>query len=350
MRVVVFMVLVMSLASCAKSRAAIDYTMTEGIIWPGPPERPRIKYLWSLQRVSGGEGMSKMLRYITGDTGFEVNDPRASNLLIRPHGIYVDKSDNLYIVDTGVPRVSVVNLTNMNSFNIDSAGKLPLLSPIGVVADLDGRIYITDAGYRTVMVFNGKGKLVSSFDGDFRRPTGIAINHDEGAIYVADTWAHAIYIYGLDGRRRGVIGSRGEGPGKLNYPTHISVGGDGFLYVSDTLNFRVQVFTGKGEFINAFGLIGDSYNTFDKIKGIALDSEGHVYVADSAQDMIKIYNNKGQMLLYFGGKGSGYGYFSLPTGIFIDDSDRIFVSDSLYRRIQVFQFLGGDQSVDQIMR
>lgn len=329
--------------SCTHSRAVIDYTMSEGIIWPGPPEKPRIKYLWSLQRVRGAEKKGKLLRVLAGDaeTG-DYADPRDSDLLVNPHGIFVDEKDVLYVTDTGALRVNVIDLNTMDSFVIRKAGEAYFSAPIGVVSGPDGRIYVTDADLAAVAVYNKNGKFLSVFEGGMKRPTGLAINSSEGIVYVADTWGHAVYLYDLDGKRLGSIGRRGEGPGALNYPTHIWVDRNGMLYVSDTLNFRVQVFSKSGEPVTSFGLAGDAFGSFDKLKGIAVDSVGHIYVTDSAQDMIKIFNREGRLLLFFGQKGTRRGNFYLPAGIYIDGKERIFVADSLNGRVQAFQFLGGD--------
>jgi DNA-binding beta-propeller fold protein YncE len=328
--------------ACAPSKGAIDYTMSEGIIYPGPPEKPRIKYLWSLRRVSGGAGPSKFMRLVAGDVDYDISDPQNSDVLVMPQSVFVDDREILYIADPGAGRVSVIDLKSMDSFNIKRAGGGSLVTPIGVVVSPDGRVYVSDADLARVAVFNEKGKFMKFFSGEFKRPTGLAINAAEKLIYVADTWEHMVYVYGFDGTRKGSIGQRGEGPGKLNYPTHISVDADGLIYVSDTLNFRVQMFSPSGKFLNEFGIVGDSYGTFDKIKGIAVDTEGHIYVADAAQDMVKIFDKQGRLLLFFGKKGHFYGNFYLPAGIFIDSKDRIYVADSLNMRLQVFQFLGGD--------
>ncbi len=332
----------MLLASCGPSKAAVDYTMTESIIWPGPPEKPRIKYLWSLRRVSGGEGPSRFIRMVTGEIDYDISDPRNSDVLVSPHGVYVDRNERLYIADPGAGRVSVINLENMESFNIVGVRGRNLAAPIGVVAAPDGRIYVSDADLAKVAVFNEKGKFIKFFSGEFKRPTGLAINPARGIIYVADTWGHVVYSYSLDGARIAAIGQRGEGRGKLNYPTHLAVDGSGNIYVSDTLNFMVQIFSPAGSFVNSFGVVGDQFNAFEKIKGIAVDTEGHIYIVDSAQDMVKIYDKDGRLLLFFGRKGHYYGEFYLPSGIYIDESNRIFVTDSLNMRLQAFQFLGGD--------
>jgi DNA-binding beta-propeller fold protein YncE len=332
----------LSVASCAPTKGRIDYAMSEGIIWPGPPEKPRIKYLWSLSQVAGGESAGQFARFLAGDIEYDITDPQNSDMLVAPNGIFVDSQGVIYIADTGGSRISVIDTKTMESFNIKMAGGNFMLAPIGVVASSGGRIYVSDADLARVGIFDEKGKFIKFFEGEFKRPTGLAINQEAGLIYVADTWGHVIYVYGLDGSRKGTIGQRGEEPGKLNFPTHLFVDKDGLVYVSDTLNFRVQIFTPDGKLVKSFGVLGETLESFEKLKGVAVDSEGHIYVTDAAQDVVKIFDREGRLLLLFGEKGSFYGEFNLPAGIFIDSQNRIYVADNLNRRIQAFQFLGGD--------
>jgi sugar lactone lactonase YvrE len=329
------------LAACAPSRAAMDSSYSGGIFWPGPPEKPRIMYLWSMTQVAGAE-KGRALRLITGDEEDDVEDPRNSSFLVNPHGVFVDASDVMYVAESGSGRVSIVDLKTMESRFLLGGSYFNLLTPIGVVADPQGRVFVTDADLRRVAVFTPKGNFERFLDGDFKRPTGLAMDMERDALYVADTWDHSVQVYGLkDGIRRATIGTRGDEEGKLNYPTHLAVDREGNLYVSDTLNFRIQVFSPEGVLLTAFGVAGDVVGAFDKIKGVAVDSEGHIYISDTAQDMIKIFDRDGRFLLFFGKKGHFYGDFYLPAGIYIDSRDRIYVADSYNRRIQVFQFLGG---------
>lgn len=332
-RVFLSILALLIISSCAHQRALIDYSMQGGIIWPGPPEEPRIKYLWSLQKIMGAE--KSLLRYIAGDMEYNPSDPRSSGILLSPRGLYVDSKDTLYVADQGAMRVVVINLSDGESFLITKMGRADLISPISVVASKDGRIYISDSELKKVGIYTQKGKFIKEFEGQMKRPTGLAISLNR--IYVVDTWAHKVYIYDLEGRRLGEFG----GEGVLNYPTFIAVDKDGNIYLSDTLNFSVKIFTPMGKPIGEFGVIGDSYATFDKIKGIAVDTEGHIYIVDSIKDMIQIYDREGRLLLFFGKEGSYYGDLRLPSGIYIDSKNRIFVSDSLNMRVQAFQFLGG---------
>jgi DNA-binding beta-propeller fold protein YncE len=328
-------------AACVPPKASLDYTFSEGIIWPGPPEKPRITYLWTLWRVRGGEG-GPLMRALAGtEHDVDIEDIRESPFLKRPHGVFVDDDEVLYVTDLG--RAVVVDLKTSASYLITMMGDLPLAVPIGITASPDGRVFLADSDLGLVGIYTRGGrKFLRLLEGWFERPTGLALSTATGRLYVSDSGAHTVYVYDLDGKRLGSIGRRGEGPGEFNYPTHVAVDREGLLYVADTLNFRVQIFSPEGVFLSSFGRAGDSYMEFDKIKGIAVDSEGHIYVTDAVQDMVKIFDREGRILLFFGKKGFFYGQFYLPAGIHIDSRDRIFVADALNRRVQAFQFLGGD--------
>jgi sugar lactone lactonase YvrE len=329
------------LAGCGVSRGAIDYTLAEGIVWPGAPEKPRVLYLWSLSRIGGTSGRERLVSALAGGAERYAEEPWSAPFLVRPHGVFV-RDGRMYVADTGGLRVVVVDLKTMETFTITGFGEIRFGGPVGVVADGVGNIYVTDPNLRATVKFDRDGKFLGLFEGNPERPTGIAINRDGSGLFVVDTWAHIIYKYDVTGAIRGTIGRRGGAPGEFNYPTHIAVDRDGNLYVSDTLNFRIQMLTPRGAPLASFGLIGDSFLDFDKIKGIAVDAEGHIYIVDSAQDMVKVYDRNGRLLMFFGEKGHSYGDFYLPTGIYIDESDRIYVSDAVNRRVEAFQFLGGD--------
>ena len=340
---VIFGALCMALVivSCSStSKASLDMTMNQGIVWPGIPEEPRIQYLWSLRQIAGSEG-GGLLEYLAGGEDLSKAGSRYSDYLVSPHGLYVGQANKLYVTDTGAGRINVIDLDSMESLTILGDRDFMLATPIGVVADRKGNIYVSDAALRRVVVFSDKGKFKRFLEGTFERPTGLAIDTSAERIYVADTWAHVIHVHAFDGSRLFSVGEAGQGDEKLNYPTHISLDADGNLYVADTLNFRVKIFSPEGDLKKSFGLLGDSYGSFDKIKGIAVDTDGHIYVTDSAQDLVKIFDREGRLLLFFGGKGGFYGRFAHPAGIFIDSTDRVFVADMLNRRVQVFQFLGG---------
>lgn len=326
--------------ACAPSKAYIDKTALGQIVWPGPPEKPRIQYLWSVTQISiEAKGRRGLSDFLLGDVEGDVTDPRTSNVLMRPYGVFVDSREKLYVADPGAYRVTVIDLKTMEVFHITGSEKNEFLSPVGVVADPSGRIYISDSELRRVFVFDEKGKPLSRFEGDFTRPTCLAIDTKNSTIYVSDTLEHKVYLYSPDGKRIGSIGRPGASAGEFNYPTHLFVDGSGLLYVTDAMNFRAQIFTLDGRAVGAVGSLGDSYADLDKPKGVAVDGEGHIYVVDSIKDMVKIFDREGNLLLFFGDRGKNYGDFWLPSGIFIDAHDTIYIADTYNGRVQVFQYV-----------
>lgn len=322
-------------------KAHVDMTGSGGIVWPGQPEKPRIKYLWSLRDLAPSpEGSKGVLDAVSGKS--EESDTPDFNTLIRPQGVYVDDK-KIYIADPGAMRVSVVDRVTMDVLQITEARGESLQYPRGVVADPAGNIYVSDSEMKKVISYSPDGKFRFFFKGDFARPEGLAVDAVRGLIYVVDTDGHVVYVYGADGEARGKIGGKGSGVGEFYYPTYAATDKEGNLYVTDFLNFRVQIFSPAGAPVKIIGSLGDSYDTLDKPKGVAVDTEGHVYIVDGARNMVKIFDREGRLLLFFGQKGERYGDFYLPAGIFIDSKDIIYVADSINMRIQAFQFLGGNQ-------
>jgi DNA-binding beta-propeller fold protein YncE len=316
----------------------MDRTAMEKIIWPGPPEKPRITYLWSLAVVSGSE-RDGTLDLIAGRQDADLSNPKGSTRLLRPYGIFAD-ADLLYITDPGASRVTIVDMKNSTSMNIVGAEGKDFESPIGVVA-LDEKIYISDSVLKKVFVFGREGNLLGKLEGDFERPTALALDRTRGKIYVADSLAHKVYIYDREGKRTGSIGKHGSGKGEFNFPVHLWVDGSGKLYVTDSLNFRIQVFSPEGRLESMFGALGDAYGDLDKPKGVATDSQGNIYVVDSIKDEVKIFDRAGNLLLLFGQEGQDYGQFWLPSGIFVDNRDTIYVADTYNGRVQAFKYIGG---------
>lgn len=330
----------LTLASCAPSftLSRIDMTAHGGILWPGEPEKPRIRYLWALQQVNYMEGKDIRDIILGADNP---SDPRESPILLRPQGIYVDDR-RYYIADPGAGRVTIINRKDMRTFHIIYAGAEELIYPISVVSDSAGNIYISDSELGRVIKYREDGKFAAYFKGEFSRPAGLGIDRMRDIIYVADTLAHKIYIYNTSGERLGELGGRGDGDGEFNYPGYLFVDRSGYLYVSDSLNFRIQIFNPHGQFIKKFGETGDAFHNLEKPKGLAVDTEGHIYVVDAGKDMVKVFDRDGRLLLFFGERGHDYGRFYLPSGIFIDKENIIYVADTINMRIQAFQFLGGD--------
>ena len=322
----------------AESEGESDKAAKADIVWPAPPQQPRVRYIQSIATsddVASEKGFfGKLLEFIVG--------PDATVELIKPMGVAVDSRDKLYIADTASKRVHIFDLAERDYSTIEEVDGSALGLPIGVSVDQDDNLYVVDGIRKKVFKFDQKGEFVTAYgDAALQRPTGIAIDTKNNALYVVDTPAHNVRVYSLkDGALSGVIGERGTENGTFNFPSYAGVDAKGSLYVTDGMNKKIRVFGADNQYQRAVGKPGDGSGSFSAPKGVAVDSDGNLYVADVAFDNVQMFDEKGQLLMAFGSPGQEPGKFWMPTGIFIDKNDRIYVADSYNKRIQVFQYLG----------
>lgn len=307
------------------------------ILWPLPPDVPRISYVNSLSRPEDmgiQEGTVKsFLRFLIG---------RAETPIVNPHGLEVDAAGRLYVVDQFLKKIHVYD-RNEKRYALFPQKGAPFVSPIDIAIDNQrGRIYVSDSAQAVVRIFDAAGnQAVGEIrSGGMGRPTGIAVNAVTDELLVVDTVNSGILRYSLkDHSLKGVVGREGSETGRFHSPTHIAVSSAGNIFVTDSLNFRVQVLDPQGKFLRTFGAPGDSPGYFSRPKGVAVDSDGNIYVVDALFDNVQVFDSEGRLLMSFGKPGKAPGEFWLPSGIFIDSKDRIYVSDSYNKRVQIFQYL-----------
>jgi DNA-binding beta-propeller fold protein YncE len=316
------------LAGCATVKKEVD------IVWPLPPEEPKIKFVEILQSDKDVEKGGGLQNAILGD--------EKKNALTRPYACAVDAEGRIFATDVG--RVFVFDKKNKKlSFIGDEANTGKLAVPMGIALGKDGKVYVADSARKRVFVYDATWKLVTAFGkaGELDGPTGVAIDEKRGMLYVVDTKKHKILVYPLAGGDllKTVGEGRGGEPGKMNYPTNLILDKEGNLYVTDTGNFRVQVFDPNGKIIRTLGAVGDKPGSFSRPKGIALDSEENLYIVDTAFNNIQVFNKKGDLLIFVGEGGFTPGRFNSPSGICISSDDKIVVDDGMNSRLQVLQYL-----------
>jgi len=184
------------------------------IILPPPPEEPRIFYVESLR----------------GEANFK--ETKTLDLLIGKEGKGVGK--NLF-KPYGVAALD-------NTVYVRPPGKLSL--PVSIAIGKNGTIYVSDSKLKKVFGYRKNGALIFAIGdkGEFRRPSGIAINEELNRLYVVDTKSHNVKVYDLkNGKMLFEFGKRGIEEGEFNFPTNIAIDRrNGNVAVVDTQNFRVQ--------------------------------------------------------------------------------------------------------------
>jgi DNA-binding beta-propeller fold protein YncE len=321
---------------CAGNQGQLLSQPDVPLIWPKPPEKPRIRYIGT---ISTEADLKRKVTWTQG-LGELLFGKKKMGVLVAPYAVAVDRHDRLFVADTtgGVIHAFDLNTRAYKQFS-DIADREKLSKPVGL-AIVEDWIYVVDSALREVCVFDGRGKFRGRFGSNrLVRPSGIAYYAEQDELYVSDTGGHVINVFNKSGDYIRTIGSRGVGPGRFNFPTHLWVDKSGKLYVSDTLNYRVQVFSSRGRFLNMFGEHGDHPGNFAHPCGIATDSNGNIYVTDRQFENVQIFNQQGRILMAFGQEGKQAGQFWLPAGIFVDKRNRIYVADSFNKRIQIFELM-----------
>ncbi len=338
---VIWFSLVGLLAACSEVRRepAVTLPARPSLVWPEPPERPRIR-LAKVVASPADLGIQPSFWERLG----EVLTGKPEAWMIRPTGVAV-RGEVLYVADPGAQALWILDGAAGRFKVVRGPRGQQLASPVAVAIGRGGIIYVADSYLRKLLIFDGDGNLTGSIErAPFLRPAGVAYDEVADRLYVADSAAHRIWILSGQGVPKGEIGGRGTETSQFNYPTHVALDRAGNLYVTDSLGFRIQMFSPDGGFLGAFGHHGDVSGDFAAPKGLGVDSDGHIYVVDALFDAVQIFDKSGQLLLTFGERGVAPGHFWLPGGLFIDEKDRIYVADSYNQRIQIFQYLpgGGD--------
>lgn len=326
-------ILLLALAGCGPQRSGPP---SMRLVWPQPPEQPRVMYLGAISTETDMEKRGSLL----DGFGELLFGKKPVGVLVTPYAVAVDSAGVMFVADSGGAAVHAFNLKTRDYYQFRFLDKdTTLQRPVGLALCGD-RVYVADSTLRQVCVFRKNGEFLFAFGQDrFQRPAGIACRELPGTIYVADAGKHALEAFNRSGEFLGEMGSRGLGPGQFNFPTHLSIDREGRLYVSDTLNYRVQVFGPDDRFLAMFGLQGDRPGNFAHPCGVAADSHGNIYVTDRQFENIQIFDAQGRILMAFGQEGSAPGEFWLPAGVCVDSRNRIYVADSFNKRVQIFELL-----------
>ncbi|MFQ5455242.1 MAG: 6-bladed beta-propeller [Nitrospirota bacterium] len=331
------LILLFLFTSCATA----ELPPKKNIVWPLPPEPPKISYVRSLREP---KDIGKKKTFFKKVVEFIFGSEEAPHL-IRPFAVASDRKGNIYITDTGLQVVHIFDLEQKKYRQIFKFPGGRMLSPVGVTVDMSGRVYVSDSLLNRVFVYDNQGNFLNDIgEGeDFKRISGVAYNPINGLVYIVDTGNQKVMAYKIKGTKMFEFGKRGSRDGEFNFPTHITIDKDGLIYITDSMNFRIQIFDPDGRFLNKFGRLGNTIGTFSKPKGIAVDKNNNIYVVDGIYDTVQIFNKNGELLMNFGRSGSKEGNFWLPAGISIDINENIYVADTYNQRVEVFKFIGEEQ-------
>ncbi|HWR57921.1 MAG TPA: 6-bladed beta-propeller [Thermodesulfovibrionales bacterium] len=306
------------------------------IVWPLPPEKPRIKWLGAYMVARDIEEGSRFLESLVGV------DP--GDRLQRPQGVTVDASGNIYTADTFQHKIFVFDLIRRKLWYLGEPAQERPIQTVGLaIAQKSGFLLSANSGSKKVVAYDlatGRERfIIGNEPGFFSKPVGVAVDEARGRIYVTDSKLNQLRAFDMTGKLVSTIANGGTADNQVYFPAQVYVDREGKVYVADSMNFKVKIFRPDGSYIRSIGSIGITPGHFSRPYGVAVDSEGHIYVSDANFGNVQVFDQEGRLLLTFGGLGKGPGQFNVPMYIWIDKDDKIYVTDSINMRVQVFQYL-----------
>ncbi|MGA2892325.1 MAG: hypothetical protein ABSE22_05605 [Xanthobacteraceae bacterium] len=198
-----------------------------------------------------------------------------------------------------------------------------------------------------------RGRAMNSSRTQFNMPSDIAVDPENGDVYVADGYGNSrIAVFNREGeflRQWGHQGTKEEADagvgGAFMQVVHcVALANDKLVYVCDRQGDRIQVFDKMGNFkkniwIKRGRSLPDNWGTAWWIR-FSPDREQHyMYVADGGDEQVKVLDRaSGEILASFGRPGHQMGEFTHAHTLAVDSKGRVYVAETDWgRRVQRFE-------------
>lgn len=314
-----------------------------------------------LQPIKKGKGFDTATKYESVQNWLDLpKDLKLGN----PTGISIDKNQNIVIFhranrewsllgampDSPIKSKTILIINKDNGKLLNSWGDNLFIMPHGLKVDKENNIWVTDCGLNQVFKFSHEGKLLmklgeAKIAGNdslhFNKPTDIAIA-DDGSFYVSDGYGNSRVVrFSATGKYLFEWGKNGDKESEFNIPHGISLDNSGNVYVADRENSRVQVFNRNGMFIkqfanNSFGAICAVSFDNSKSKLFAVDDFAFLKIKHRGSDVF-IFDTTGKVQTRFGRSDSYNGNTSWYHDLTIDKDENTYVGDVLGNTVQKFR-------------
>ena len=127
------------------------------LVWPVPPDKPRIKYVGSIYGAGDVEP-AKKAGFLARLAGIEKSDIKPG--FVKPYGIATDSKGRIYVSDSGQGLIFVLDTKNKKVHYLGRTPQLRLVVPIGISVDSKDRVWVADPVGQHVVAFDGEGSVL----------------------------------------------------------------------------------------------------------------------------------------------------------------------------------------------
>lgn len=296
-------------------------------------------------------------------------------LLGMPTGLGVDSENNIVVFhragrpwsfpppEDKIEKNTIITIDSETGEVLKNWGAGLFLMPHGLEVDKENNIWVTDVGLQQIFKFNSDGELLmvlgeanvlGNDSSHFALPTDVAVSPD-GSFYVSDGYGNSrvvkfsedgsfLFEWGKNGPDREL--NRGNKEGEFDIPHGIDLDKNGNVFVADRENNRIQKFDAEGNFLTTWQnkLTDQLYSVAIDYKNDRLFGIDFMTVNDTIVKGSDIFSFDLSMnlQLQFGRSGFYDGPISRYHDILIDNDGSIYVGDILGNKIQKFRIKKSD--------
>jgi streptogramin lyase len=250
-----------------------------------------------------------------------------------------DSKDRVYVYCRGDQPIKI--LDRDGNF-LDSWGEGIIKMPHGLYIDKDDNVWCSDRDAHCIYKFNPQGKLVMTLgnpgtagqNGEpFNIPTDVCVA-PSGEIFVSDGYGNRrVHKYSADGKLLMSWGVEGKGPGEFTLVHSVRIDRYGKVWICDRDALRIQIFDQNGKYLKEWsGMNMPAVLYFHPTEDVVFIAELFFFVS--------IYTLDGEFITKWGtGKTSDKPgeFLGWPHGIWRDSRGDLYVGEvNTQNRIQKF--------------
>jgi peptidylamidoglycolate lyase len=320
-----------------------------------------LTFLASKERNDSANIGSSAIRYVLDTAWTQTSN---NYVVSQPTGIGVDKYDHIFVFqrtgrrwsepfpDSLISQNTILEFDNEAGKIINSWGANYFIMPHGLTVDKDNNIWVTDVGLHQIFKFSHEGKLLmklgtakvpGSDSLHFNRPTDIAVA-DDGTFYVSDGYGNSRVVkFSSSGRFLKAWGTYGSKPGEFIIPHGIAIDSKNVIYVADRQNNRIQLFDTSGNFIKVL----KNNEQVEQLPSVAIGFNNSVFAidydsrkrADSTANgsTFFVFDSSQHATTHFGATGSANRISCWFHDIAIDSKGNVYVGDIVGLKVLKFK-------------
>ena len=236
--------------------------------------------------ITQREPMFEIMEYGQDGKLLRAIDP---NLLARPHGLRVDKEDNIWITDQSCNTVVKINRAGNVLLRLGVNGEGGVFSqPTDVAIASNGDIFVSNShgqGEPKIVRFDKTGKFIKSWsmarEGKEQTIIHTLVINKKDEVFVGDRETHLIKVYNTDGKPLRTIQMQ-------NLICELYIDSKDQLWMTTGMDGMVLKLDWNGKILGKIGQLGWEKNEFGEAHFMSLSPDGKtMWVTDTVNNNVK---------------------------------------------------------------